>query len=222
MSLDRHLTILQFQTLARVEEAHHEGAEIVGCFAKQTPLVIRDLVVLCEAFANCRPDEGEILRFTCRYSPLSVVAAPGEEFRFPVKEWVQLQERFRWSWEVSTPRELKKHKEVETWDWKEVGNIVAFEGTNFLKFTRRGVVFQAEKLRTLIDVCFGAIPLERRRVCPAPDCKKRYFVAHHLKQTFCGNRDCIEWGKRKLKLEYWERNKKRLLADRKRKRRGII
>lgn len=80
-----------------------------------------------------------------------------------------------------------------------------------------GVALQAQSFLTLLYLCLAAFPSERLRVCPAPECVAPYFVAHHLKQTFCGTESCKEWGKNKLKLEYWNRNKERLLAERKRR-----
>jgi ribosomal protein S27AE len=115
-------------------------------------------------------------------------------------------------------------------DWTEVGatpfrqleggSLNELHGKYRLEFFKKGIVFKAEQFDTLIDVCFASIPVDRRRVCPAPGCTTPYFVAHHLKQIFCGKDECIQWGRRKLKREYWERNKARLLAKRKRERSG--
>ncbi|MGA2417140.1 MAG: hypothetical protein ABSF59_22015 [Candidatus Sulfotelmatobacter sp.] len=222
MSLDIHPTIMGLETLVKTETAQLEGERVVGIFARSHRLVIVDVARTCEAFANCPESGAGILSFTRRYAPLRVIAAPGEPFDFALSEWRQSRKRFQWQWKQSTPTELQKHSELEGLDLKNLGRMVALEGGNFLRFSRRGVVLQAEQLSTLIDVCFAAIPVDRRRFCPAPGCKRPYFVAHHLKQTFCGNKECIDWGKRKLKLEYWERNKRRLLAERKQKREGAI
>jgi hypothetical protein len=88
-----------------------------------------------------------------------------------------------------------------------------------LIFSRKGNAIQQERFFDLINLCFGGLPWERVRFCPADGCEKPFFVATHLKQTYCGDLVCVEWGKRKLKLEYWNKNKERFLAERKRNRR---
>jgi ribosomal protein S27AE len=193
-------------TLAKTEEAHLEGQEVVGTFCASIPLVISDVVQICEDYANCSAKGSEIVRFTRRYGPVHVAANPGKSFRFPVEEWICWRKIFRdWWRQLAGLAGDPASRDAES--------KVGFHGHNLFVFSRKENSFETDTLNSLLALCFGAIPRERLRVC-AP-CGE-YFVAHHLKQAYCGKYKCKEWGERKLKLEYWERNKKRFLAERKR------
>jgi len=86
-----------------------------------------------------------------------------------------------------------------------------------LALSRKGVGIRLDKLWPLIELCFFSLPLERLRFCPAESCPKPYFVATHLRQNYCGLKQCIRWGELKFKRDYWNRNKERFSAARKRK-----
>jgi hypothetical protein len=212
MSLESKLTISHFELLAKTQEADLDGESIIGQFAK-IPLVIHNLARACEEFANCPETPSQILRFTKKYGPLMNSAEPGGTFRFELCEWRTCQQFLRSGWRVlaRTIRVRAPH------EWNE--KYWPFPKGSRLSFSREGNTLQLDRFFDLINLCFAALPWERIRFCPAEDCETPFFVATHLNQTYCGDRVCIEWGKRKLKREYWNRNKHRFLAERKRNRR---
>jgi hypothetical protein len=207
MSLDTHLTISRFELLARTEEAALEGGGVVGRFSK-TPLVITNVARICEEFANHPETDAGILRFTKKYAPLVNDAKPDGTFRFELYEWRAWRTTFRNNWKsvVEAPAEYDRGE--KTWSFPKGSRLI---------FSRRGNALEQRRLLGLINLCFGGLPWERIRICPAPGCERPFFIATHLKQTYCGDQLCVEWGKRKLKLEYWNRNKGRFLAQRRRK-----
>jgi hypothetical protein len=203
--LDRNLTISRFDLLAGTGEAHLEGEMIVGRFAK-TPLAITSAARFCEKFANSSETPTQILRFTKKYAPLTDYAKPDEPFRFELCEWRAVRGNFRKSWETVVKFYADSDKDEKSWHIPKGSHLL---------FSSRGNALQLERFEDLINLCFGGLPWERVRICPAPGCEKPYFVADHLKQRYCGSKVCYEWGQRKLKLEYWNRNKGRFLAQRK-------
>jgi hypothetical protein len=128
MSLDTPLTIWRFETLAKTESARLEGDCVVGTFAPASRLVLRSIVTICETFANYADDEKSILRFTKRYAPLHLAAAPGEPFRFALSEWRRYQTSFQWLWRKSTPATLPDSKELGVPGWNDVGRLVPLQG----------------------------------------------------------------------------------------------
>lgn len=226
-NLDSTLVISKFLTLARTGEARIEREQIVGRCSRES-LELRHAKDICEDFANCGESPNDILRFTKNYGPLIGESRRGEAFRFDLSEWRKIHAAFRENWRdtfASNWQPLGSEKSLSPdakcyvsrridlrrapWGRLELG--FDWQGTGFL---------ETDSLLTLLNICFVAIPYERVRVCSSPNCKFPFFVAHHLKQTFCGTQRCIEWGQRKLKLEYWNRNKKQLLAKRKQKLKG--
>jgi hypothetical protein len=220
MNLDINLSISRFQTPAGTKRASLRGATIIGEFAIDRPLVIDDPIKMCEVFANCPESPQRILRFTQIYGPLEIEARPGNPFEFPLSRWREWHGRFKWYWEKMAPSTLVPDlPAIAVSDLGELARILNLRGAHLEFSPRLGNSLVTDRFSTLMDICFTAIPIVRLRVCPKPDCLK-CFVAHHLKQVFCGDLKCIAWGRRKLKLEYWERNKERLLAERKEERKG--
>jgi hypothetical protein len=219
MSLDINLSIPRFQTPASTKSASLMGNTIFGEFEVNEPLVVDDPIKLCEVFANCPESPQRILRFTQIYGPLEIEARPGKRFEFALSRWCEWHSRFKWYWENMAPSALLPdlRAAMGVSDLGELSRTLNLRGVHLESSPRLGNSLVADRFSTLIDVCFTAIPIVRLRVCPKPDCLK-CFVAHHLKQVFCGDAKCIAWGRRKLKLEYWERNKGRLLAERKKER----
>jgi hypothetical protein len=205
MSLDTHQAISCFETLAKASTAVVEGEEITGRFSEVSTLVIVDAVQVCESFANCPGHPASIARFTARFGPLLSPRSADGRFKFRIDEWVTAQFFFRKTWE-------------ELSSMKSAGELTTvIRRPTQIVFSEKGNRLRVETFNDLLYLCLFTIPRERLRVCPATDCGK-CFVALHLKQAYCGRNTCLAWGKRKLKLEYWNRNKKELLAKRSRKR----
>src|SRR5215469_12489594 len=210
MSLDINTTFSGFETLAKAESAEVEGAEITGSFSEATLVLTGDAARVCESFANHPNEPAAIARFTKRYGPLAIPRGTNAEFRFGVDDWVKQQAELRDNW-----RELAALSNLGS-------RRVACLQTNVprpiqIVFPGKGFRLRLATVLDLMYVHLLSIPREYIRVCPAANCGK-CFVALHLKQTYCGRPACVAWGKKKLKLEYWNRNKKELLAKRKKKR----
>jgi hypothetical protein len=206
------MQISRFEVLAGTAEAGLLGESIVGRFGN-APLVITNEARLCEAFANSADTPAQILRFTKKYAPL-VTAMPGEGFRFPLHEWLFYRNRFRDEWKgiarAHSGSLLRQMKAIFPEVTMEVPNVFIFEQGSSLISGRDGIVLQQSNFLPVIELCFHGLPWERIRVCPAPECKKPFFVATHLKQNYCGNAECVAWGDRKAKLSWWNQNKKTL------------
>src|SRR5215472_11044757 len=212
LGLDTRLVVSQFLTPAKTEDAWLEGDFVVGKFAKDEALIIDNVVRVCEVFANCSDEPKRIVEFTKRYAPPHNRALPGGMFRFSLQEWWNWHREFREDWEDLTPDKFTPliREATGVSSLTELQRTLPLGVDEWFQFSPKFVAFKTSYFSRLLKLCFTAIPLERLRVCAAPDCQKRY-VAHHLKQTFCGSNECRNWGKRKLKLEYWKRNKERLL-----------
>jgi hypothetical protein len=210
-TLDSSLTISRLELLVKTQEAALDGETIVGRFAK-IPLAIYKPARLCEEFANSLATPSQILRFTKKYAPLMNSAKPDGAFRFELSEWTIRHQMFRDVWRVLA-RTLGKE------DPQKFEKYWPFPQGSRMTFSRTGIVFHQDRFFDLINLCFAGLPWQRIRFCPAEDCETPFFIATHLKQAYCGDQACVEWGKRKLKLEYWNRNKERFLAERRRNRR---
>ena len=205
MGLDTQLTISRFELLAKTGKARLNGEVIEGTFG-DSPLIVRNTARICEEIANCPDSPEAILRFTLKYAPLETPTKSGEKFQFELCEWRAFRKTFRNNWQsVFTV--------IRGWD--RSAKMWSFPKGSRLIFSPTGNTLQQDRFLDLVNLCFGALPWERVRICPAPGCEKPYFVAAHLKQVYCGDRVCVAWGKRKLKLEYWNRNKERFMKERK-------
>ena len=206
------MQITRLEVLAGTSEASLDGEHIAGRFG-DAPLVITNEGRLCETFANCSDSCAQILRFTKKYAPL-VTAMPGQGFRFCLQEWLFYRDRFRDEWKgiarTHSASSLKEIKAVFPAATMVVPNVFIFGRGSSLISSRDGIVLQQSNFLELIELCFHGLPWDRIRLCPAPECKKPFFIAAHLKQNYCGSTECVAWGDRKAKLSWWNRNKKRL------------
>lgn len=205
MSLDASLTISRFELLAGTAEVKLDGETISGTFSN-SPLVISNAARVCEHFANFPETASHILRFTKKYAPICEEAEAGKKFHFDIHEWRAWRTTFRNSWKCVAELASAHDYQEKVWSFPKKSRLI---------FSKHGNALQVGRFLDLMNLSFGGLAWERVRVCPAPGCEKAFFVATHLKQTYCGDAVCVEWGKRKLKLEYWNRNKERFLAERK-------
>ena len=217
MSLDATLAISRIESLAKTERAELNDGFIVGRLAA-SPLVIKSASRLCEELANSPDTPDAILQFTRKYAPIATEGAArcGEvDFKLDLEMWRFHQRMLRERW-VGISNSFRQARSARL---KLAGSYSwTFPTGSVLHPSGQGAVIQVPGFLPVVDLCFALIPLERIRACPAPGCTKPYFVASHLKQTYCGRGPCIEWGARTRKLEYWNRNKGHYLAERQRKR----
>ena len=214
--LDDPLTISRIESLARTERAELKSDSVVGRFAT-SPLIITSASRLCEEFANSPETPAAILQFTRKYAPLTYEGGRAVEanFKLDLEAWRFQQRMLRERW-VGTSNSLRQARSARlkidgAYSW-------TFPSGSVLHPSLLGIVIQIPGFLNVVELCFALIPLERIRACPVPGCTKPYFVADHLKQTYCGCASCVEWGARARKLEYWNRNKEHYLAKRKQKR----
>jgi hypothetical protein len=208
MSLDSQITISRLESLVGTATAKLEREVIVGRFGESS-LVIGNAARLAEEFANCPETPARILTFTTKYAPLLNPAKPEAAFRFELAEWRTCHQIFRNNWRSIAGADPEYDRGEKAFAFPP--------GSHFI-FSRRGNRLQFHRFGHLLTLVLGSLPWECVRFCPAPECKKPFFIATHLKQSLCGNRVCIKWASRKRKLEYWNRNKPQFLAKRKRNR----
>jgi hypothetical protein len=209
MTLKEHLRISRFQIVAGTKEAQLDG-DTISCQLTTAPLVIRKPVALCEEFANSPDTPSRILRFTKKYAPLSFgnVLKPGDQFVFELDGWQGYQNLFRRAWKRRMSNAGSLGPEIRVlreWEFPERSRLI---------FSRNESTLELQSLTDVINLSFAWLPWNRIRFCPAEGCEAPFFVAAHLRQTYCRAESCMDWGDRKLKREYWSRNKERLLKAR--------
>ena len=183
-------------------------------------VIVTNPTLIAERFANWPQGAKSVLKFTQKYGPLWSVPIVDGKFHINVEEWFRLQKRLQGDWRFASPSNLPSLGELGIRSYKELGRGVQLGTHTWMRFHAWGTELLLKDMWTLIEVCFNTIPLERLRVCTNPDCKRPYFVAHHLKQTLCNAMECKLWNSRRLKLEYWQRSKGPILEERKRTRKG--
>ena len=192
------MQISRFQVLARTAEARLEGENIVGRFGT-SPRVITNEARLCETFANYADTPAAIREFTRKYAPLLNPAKPETEFLFELSEWRTYHQIFRNNWRSIASADPEYDRGEKLFTFPPGSHLVFSKGGNALQFDRFG---------HLLTLALGGLEWERIRFCPAPGCKRPFFVAAHLKQNYCGNDECVAWGDRKAKLSWWNQNRK--------------
>lgn len=192
------MQISRFELLAETAKANLDGETIIGRFGT-APRVITNEARLCETFANCADTPARILEFTKKYAPLLNPAKPEAEFRFDLSEWRTCHQIFRNNW--------RSVAEADP-EYDRGEKLFAFPQGSRLLFSKRGNALQLHRLGHLLTLVFGSLPWERIRFCPAPGCKRPFFIAAHLKQNYCGSDECVAWGDRKAKLSWWNQNRK--------------
>ena len=194
----KSLRAFRFCTLAGCTNVRLEGHQLVGRWRDQLveyygPPSRR----LIEDFLNWPTDPDAALRFTRKYGPLYVNPAPASDFRENVNTLRNAQEHFRGLWV-----RLKKFP-----DWQPEGGMLAFR-KGFLTYT-------APTLYMFLYMDTVTCPASRARKCKREDCPHPYFLATHLKQTFCSE-VCAQWGQRRWKQEWWKQHGNSWRAERRR------
>lgn len=196
---DNPLRRVSFFTLAGVAVAGLAGDEIQGRFATDLKQFfgIRHKRV-SEEFANWPNDSEGILRFTGRFGPLEESAQPSAEFRFALSRWRFSQANFRQGWEAFPPRRGR---------YFGYSFYFGTAGGRGWSCDPNGLTYRAANLLEFLTLTLMACPKERLRICARPDCPHPYFVARHLKQTYCSE-PCAAWGQRQWKKQWWAKHGK--------------
>lgn len=190
-----------------------EGDRIVGLWANATEFVGPKRRLLIEDFLNWDKDPRSIARFTTTYAPLlwstPEVGLPCEEkeFSFYIEDWLRIQEHLQDVWRTICGSENKS---------TAFGGY--FSETDGIEVQSGKLVLRASNLRLFMVMEIMAGPLERLRICKKPGCITPYFLAHHLKQTYCSP-SCAEWAQREVKKKWWAESGESWLASRARQKR---
>jgi hypothetical protein len=195
-NLANSLHRIAFFTLAGVAEAHIDGDAIVGRWSDE-PNEVRTgkMGALIVQFANWPDTPESVVKFTRKYGPLDARRSlksdlTGSTFEFPASRWRGLQKQFCKEWRAYVQLGHGKHEAIEV-----------APGEHLVR-QEIGLAFRAATLYRLLIFGLASIPGERLRVCSRPACSHPYFVARHLKQTYCSDA-CAQWGQRQWKLKWW-------------------
>jgi hypothetical protein len=175
-----------FCALAGVRSASLERTEIAGKFGKELRLFDSSDTKLLVDLVNWPHSDEEILRFTKLYGPLKPGAEPNREFRFTLTDWRMWQAAFRLAWEGASLKGLY--------------NDTA--GGRTWQPNKHGLSYRAPNLLEYFHLIFWCCPKERLKKCLRPDCAHPYFIARHLKQSYCSE-ICKEWGQARWKRKWW-------------------
>jgi hypothetical protein len=181
-------------------------------------VVVTDPALMAERFANLPRTPASVLKFTQKYGPLRSVPVVKGTFSFELKQWYEWHRLFQNVWEITSPQNLPDPGTIGMASYERVAKGVNLGEHSNLSFGPDGAELLVKDMWTLLNVCVSTIPLERLRICKAPNCTKPYFIAHHLKQTLCNSKLCKKWNQLRLKREWFEREKEPILAERKRRR----
>jgi len=152
---------------------------------------------LVQDFANWGREPEDILRFTRRFGPLNRSAQGGRPFTVKVSEWLRRQDAFREEWDDVALR-LKPGSAVPLWTGTELEVV---SGERF-EFVSDAYTYVAATLERLLLLELRCVDRGRLRTCARPDCPNPYFVAAHLKQTYCSP-PCAQWGQGEAKRRWW-------------------
>ena len=173
--------------LAGVEEANLDGEKIVGTWKELKPRFSLPGKTVVQSFANWRDGPNDILSFTRVYGFLEKPDRSGN-FEQSLQEWREHQAFIRRHWRPS------------------LGTHFGMKDGEMLHVKGDQLSIEAESLRRFIEIELFITPNTHRRICSRPDCKQdRYFIAVNTKQRFC-SRECVEWGLRQHKKEWWREN----------------
>jgi hypothetical protein len=188
-------------TLAGVRSAELDGDVVTGRWQDDLTKMFgsKRTKSLIAEFANWPSTAAKILNFTKRYGALSCAASSGtsnggETFSEPLSAWRESQRIFQRRWE---------QRNILVYAPTALGTAEASHNMIHLSH-RGGAVIQVGTLYWLLTVELFLLPQERTKKCQRPGCENPYFIAHHLKQRYCGE-ECARWAQQQWKLEWWAR-----------------
>ena len=178
--------------------------------------------LLAEEFVNWGDKPADIVRFIKVYAPLYVRASagesrpgttpgdrpvrvpprPGAEFHFSIPAWRAAQASFRRTWNIIGGFRTEF--------------VLHLEGLDSLTAAGGRVMYKASSLYNFMLMELLLAPHERLRKCRYPECPHPYFLARHLRQTYCSDL-CAKWAQSQWKKKWWERRGKEWLENRKKR-----
>jgi hypothetical protein len=197
---------LQFCTPIGTEGVRLEGTHVLGRW--QQKLSNFDGLknrLLVEDFVNWSNTPEEIVRFVRMWGPLGDDAREGKDFRFSVQGWRGTQQRFRQMWEARSGK-------------ANLSTTLGGELPYQLNFSSEGLRIWSQTLEGYLRLELFTAPAERFRKCKRPGCETPYFIARHLRQTYCSE-GCAKWAQSQWKEKWWDERGSDWLAGRK-KRKG--
>lgn len=187
----KSLRYLEFCTPIGTEEVRLEDGYVLGRWSKQLSTFFGSKNrLLVEDFVNWSTAPDEIARFARMYGPLDCEAVEGKDFRFSVQGWRGTQQLLRQWWEARSGR-------------ANLSTTLGGELPYQLVFRSGSLLFWANTLEGYLRLELFTAPAERFRKCKRPGCEAPYFVARHLKQTYCSE-GCAKWAQSQWKQKWWD------------------
>jgi hypothetical protein len=200
----KSLQDLELYTPIGTEGVRADGAHVLGRWQpKLTTFAGFKNRLLVEDFVNWSGTTDEIVHFTRNYGPLNCEAVEGKEFQFSIEGWRASQQQLRQMWEARSGRIAPS---------TTLGGELPYQ----LTFRGRTLIFSANTVEAYLRLELFTATAERLRKCKHPACEAPYFVARHLRQTYCSPK-CVKWSQAKFKKNWWKQNGKDWLSTRKRK-----
>jgi len=143
--------------------------------------------------------EKAALYFTRKYGPLEFPYRAGEPFRFSVRDWgvIVRQLQDMWAW-ISKCR--RKGIPLSIGD----GPF-----STRLRFINGRITFVTDFLPAFVALEMASVPAPLLCVCTnrGKGCKSPYFIASDKREKYCSE-DCAQAAQRRVKLEWWNKNRK--------------
>lgn len=204
----KSLTTLTVCALVGIKEAQLEGSSVTGRwedFEKLRLFCGPRGRLLVEDFVNWSDAPPEILRFTRVYGPVTdafredeLGEGRGGEFSFEVEDWRFVQTTFQRIWNrIASPNFASEPGREQ----------VHFSGVlpndSFWVYGNR-FEYRAGTLEGFMRLELLRAPIDRLRKCLRPGCETPYFIARHLRQSYCSP-TCAQWAQRKWKKQWWQK-----------------
>jgi hypothetical protein len=187
------------------EAVRFEGVEVVGRWQQQLEEFSGSKNrLLVEDFVNWGSEPKDIVRFTKFYAPLIAEderPSEGNEFRFSLKSWRDIQRTFQSMWQARMGRTAASNT---------FGGHLPYA----MSVDQNRLVLRVHSLRFFLSLELAMAPAERLRKCGRPDCSAPYFVATHLKQRYCSP-NCARQAQAQWKENWWAKKGQDWLKKRK-------
>jgi hypothetical protein len=136
------------------------------------------------------------LKFTKRYGPLEFPYRAGEPFRFLTHDWDVSVKQLQGIWAMVSNLSRKAAP-------LSVGNGA------YLRFANGRITFITRFLPAFVVCEMGSVPAPLLCVCAnrGKGCKSPYFIASDKRERYCSE-SCAQASQRRVKLEWWNKNRK--------------
>lgn len=193
---------------AEIQSVDFQDDYIVGRWA-DTPRVIRTGASRSVAVELLNSLEGigldrlpaVALKFTKKYGPLEFPYRAGEPFRFLTDDWAVSVKQLQGIWAMVSNLTRKAAP-------FSVGHGADLAAS--LQFANGRITFITRFLPAFVVCEMGAVPASLLCICAnhGKGCNAPYFIASDKRERYCSE-DCAQAAQRRVKLEWWNQNRKR-------------